>query len=56
MRLQYKWLLNKPFVNGVIFGEQNLSLKCCQSLEQKLQTMLAKGSKSFKRGKCCESL
>ena len=32
----YKHLLNKPCVNGVTLKEQNLSLICCQSFEQKL--------------------
>ena len=29
-------LLNKPYINGVILREQNLSSKYCQSLGQKL--------------------
>ena len=29
-------LLSKPYVNGVTSTEQNLSLKYCQSLEQKV--------------------
>ena len=29
-------LLSKPYVNGVFLTRQNLCLKCCQSLEQKL--------------------
>ena len=32
----YIWLLNKPYVNGVNLRKQDLSLKCCQSFEQKI--------------------
>ena len=31
-------LLNKPYVNGVTLRVENLSLQCCQSLDQKLCT------------------
>ena len=31
-----EFLLNKPYVNGVTLTEENLSLKCYQSLEHKL--------------------
>ena len=30
-------LLNKPFVNGVTSREQNLSLRCCNDIEHKVQ-------------------
>ena len=35
-------LINSPYVNGVILRGQKLSLKCCQSLEQKLDQDLFK--------------
>ena len=40
-------LLNKPYVNGVILRGQNLSLKFCESLEQKLE--VNRGSRCFQR-------
>ena len=40
-----KLLLNKPCVNIVILRRQNLSWKCCQSLE--LLTCIGKGFRSF---------
>ena len=30
-----KWILNKPYVNGVTLRDKNLSLKCCHGLEHK---------------------
>ena len=36
IRYDFIQLLNMPYVNRVNLREQNLSLKCCQSLEQKL--------------------
>ena len=37
-------LLNKPYVNGFYLTEQNLSLKCCQSLEQNLSLTIFPGA------------
>ena len=41
-------LLNKPYWNGLSLTEQNLSLKCCQSLEQTLFSTMR--SRSFQWG------
>ena len=30
-------LLHKPYVNGVTLREQNLSLRCCNDIEHKVQ-------------------
>ena len=44
--VQSKNFMNKSYINGVILRGQNLSLKCCQSLEQ---NYVRKGSKFFQR-------
>ena len=35
-------LLNKPYINGVSLGEQNVNLECYQTLEQKQGQDLSK--------------
>ena len=53
----YKRLLHKAYVNGVILRGKNLYLKYCQSFEQKLQRgqdFFQRGTMSLCRSKGCK--